>query len=87
MLGRGVLVSRVVGTGCLLVAAFVGVSGALAVHAPALLAGIFAPAATSLPWCWWPCVVSLVAVGVLAFAGARSAERCRRVVEDLATPS
>ncbi len=84
MLGRGVFVGRVVGTGCLLLAVLVGASGALAVHAPALSFALPAPVPSALPWCWWPCVASLVGLGVLAVVGARNAGRCRRVADHLA---
>lgn len=85
MLGRGVFVGRVVGTGCLLLAVLVGVSGVLAVRAPALPFALPAPVPGTLPWYWWPCVASLVGLGMLAFAGARTARRCRRVADELAT--
>ena len=79
------LVGRVVGTGCLLLAVLAGVSGALAVQAPGMPFALPAPVPTALPWYWWPCGASLVALGVLAFAGARTARRCRRVADELAT--
>lgn len=87
MLGRGVLVGRVVGSGCLLLAVLVGASGALALHAPALPFALPPPVPAALPWYWWPCVASLVGLGVLAFAGARTARRCGRVAEKLVTAS
>lgn len=82
-LGRGVVIARAVGVGCVALAVLVGVSGALAVRAAPLPGWFLAPEPASVPWFWWPCVATLVALGVLAFAGAREGARCRSVADHL----
>lgn len=82
-LGRGVAIARVIGGGCVALAALVGASGTLAAHAAPLPGWFLSPEPASVPWFWWPCVATLVALALLAFTGAREAARCRHVADRL----
>lgn len=83
MLGRGVVIGKVIGGGCLAMAALVGISGALAVRAAPVPGWYLTPEPASVPWFWWPCVAALIVLGGLAFAGASEAARCQRVADRL----
>lgn len=85
MLGRGILLGRLIALGCALLAVLVGVSGGLIVQAAPFQPFPFSNAPAALPWFWWPCVAGLLALSALCLFGTRAARRCRRVAEELAS--